>query len=183
MGALADRCRGAACAWPSAAGDGAHRRGFTLIELLIVIVLLAILTSVVTITTRPDPRQALVRQAERVGLLMGIAADEARMRRTPIAWEADLRGYRFVTGTAEAPVALADDELLRERAWEPPLTALAVVDLASGSTRTLVNPDAPPLRVSAGREWVQPPWRLQLRNDLAAVSVDFDANGHAGTVR
>jgi general secretion pathway protein H len=151
--------------------------------LLVVIVLLAILTSVVTITTRPDPRQALVRQAERVGLLMGVAADEARMRRTPIAWEADLHGYRFVTGTADAPVELADDELLRERPWEPPLTALAVVDLATGTTRQLVNTDAPPLRVSAGREWVQAPWRLQLRNDLAAVSVDFDANGHAGVVQ
>jgi len=151
--------------------------------LLVVIVLLAILTSVVTITTRPDPRQALVRQAERVGLLMGVAADEARMRRTPIAWEADLHGYRFVTGSADEVVAVDDDELLRERSWEPPLTRLAVVDLASGNARALVASDAPPLRVNAGREWVQAPWRLELRNELAAVSVDFDANGHAGLVQ
>ncbi len=183
MGTLAQarRARGAAAA--PQGGRNLPAAGFTLLELLIVIVLLAILSSVVTITTRPDPRQALVRQAERVGLLMGIAADEARMRRTPIAWEADLHGYRFVTGTADAQTPLPDDELLRERAWEPPLTSLAVVDLASGSTRALVNADAPALRVDAGREWIQPPWRLQLRNDLAAVSVDFDANGHAGVVR
>jgi general secretion pathway protein H len=182
---------GVVAAAPAAARcRGGHRSardvragGFTLLELLLVIVLLAILTSVVTITTRPDPRQALARQAQRIGLLMGIAADEARMRRTPIAWEADLHGYRFVMGTAEEAVAVSDDDLLRERAWEPPLTRLAVVDLASGSARMLVAPDAPPLRVSAGREWVQSPWRLELRNELAAVSVDFDANGHAGIVQ
>ena len=158
-------------------------RGFTLLELVLVIVVLAILTSVVTITTRPDPRQALVRQAQRIGLLMGIAADEGRMRHAPVTWEADLHGYRFVMGTPEDPVPFPNDELLHERAWEPPLTRLAVVDLASGTSRMLVNPDAPPLRVSAGREWVQPPWRLELRNELAAVSVDFDANGHAGAIQ
>jgi len=158
-------------------------RGFTLLELVLVIVVIAILTSVVTITTRPDPRQALVRQAERVGLLMGIAADEARLRHAAVTWEAGLRSYRFVVGTADEPVALSDDDLLRERPWEPALTRIAVVDLASGAARTLVNPDAPPLRVSAGREWVQVPWRLELRNELAAVSVEFDANGHAGAVQ
>jgi general secretion pathway protein H len=162
---------------------GAPARGFTLLELVLVIVVIAILTSVVTITTRPDPRQALMRQAERIGLLMGIAADEARMRHTPVTWEAGLRSYRFVMGTAEEPVAFTGDELLRERSWEPPLTRLAVVDLASGTARMLVAADAPPVRVSAGREWVQPPWRLELRNELAAVSVEFDANGHAGAVQ
>ena len=150
---------------------------------VLVIVVIGILTSVVTITTRPDPRQALVRQAERIGLLMGIAADEARLRHTPVTWEANLRSYRFVIGSVDGPVALSGDELLRERPWDPALTRLAVVDLATGAARTLVNPDAPPLRVSAGREWVQSPWRLELRNELAAVSVEFDANGHAGTVQ
>jgi len=168
---------------PAAPWRGAGTGGFTLLELLLVIVLLAILTSVVTITTRPDPRQALARQAERIGLLMGVAADEARMRRMPISWEADLHGYRFVTGSVDDPVAVNDDELLRERAWDTPLTRLAVVDLDSGYARMLVAADAPPLRVGAGREWVQAPWRLELRNDLAAVSVDFDANGHAGRVQ
>ena len=150
---------------------------------MLVIVVIALLTSVVTITTRPDPRQALLRQAERIGLLMGIAADEARLRHVPVTWEADLRSYRFFMGTAEEPVAFTSDELLHDRAWEPPLTRLAVVDLASGTARMLVNPDAPPLRVSAGREWVQPPWRLELRNELASVSVDFDANGHASAAQ
>ena len=105
------------------------------------------------------------------------------MRHTPVTWEADLRGYRFVMGTTEEPVAFSDDELLRDRTWDPALTRLAVVDLSSGTARMLVNPDAPPLRVSTGREWVQSPWRLELRNELAAVSVEFDANGHASAVQ
>jgi len=158
-------------------------RGFTLIELLIVIVLVAIIASVITITSRPDPQQALTREAERIGLLMGVAADEARLRRTPVDWVADLHGYRFIMGPPDEPSSFAGDDLLRERAWEQPLTRLAVTDLASGSTRMLVNADAPPLRVAAAHEWVQAPWRLELRNDQAAVAVEFDANGHAGRVQ
>lgn len=158
-------------------------RGFTLIELLLVIVLLAIIASVITITSRPDPQQALAREAERVGLLMGVAADESRLRRLPVDWQADLHGYRFVMGPPDEPTGFAGDDLLRERAWQTPLTRLAVIDLASGTTRMLVNADAPPLRVAAAHEWIQSPWRLELRTDQAAVAVEFDANGHAGRVQ
>jgi len=158
-------------------------RGFTLLELLVVIVLLGILAGVITISTRPDPRQALAREAERIGLLMSVAADESRLRRTPVDWEVDLHGYRFVMGPVDETTAFTTDDLLRERHWDAPLTRLAVVDLASGTARMLVNPDAPPLRVPAAHEWVQAPWRLELRNDQAAVAVEFDANGHAGIVQ
>ncbi len=73
-----------------------RRAGFTLIEMLVVIVLAGILISIVTISVTPDPRQKLLREAERVGQLMSLAADEARIRQLPIVWEADLRSYRFV---------------------------------------------------------------------------------------
>lgn len=151
--------------------------------MLIVLVLIAILTSVVTINTRPDPHRALVFEAQRVGLLMGIAADEARMRQVPIAWEADLHGYRFVSESAGERTTFPGDDMLRERAWDPPLTHLTVVDLASGTARTLVNTEAPALRVAAAHEWVQSPWRLELGNELAAAAVEFDANGHAVPVQ
>ncbi len=184
MVALAtSRLPGAAPARTRPGRGACPRRGFTLLELLLVIVLLAILSSVVTISTRPDPRQALAQEAQRIGLLMGIAADESRMRRLPVDWEADLRGYRFTMGAADDATGFPNDDLLRERRWATPLTRLAIVDLASGTTRTLVNTDAPPLRVAAAHEWVQPPWRLELRNELAGVAVEFDANGHASVVR
>ena len=151
--------------------------------MLIVLVLITILTSLVTISTRPDPHQALALQAQRVGLLMALACDEARLRRLPIDWEADLHGYRFVVESDNERSTFAADEMLRERQWDPPLTRLAVIDLASGNARTLVNTEAPPLRVPAAREWVQAPWRLEIGNELAAVAVEFDASGHAGIVR
>jgi general secretion pathway protein H len=157
--------------------------GFTLLEMMMVLVLMAILTTVVSISTRPDPHHALVEQAERVGLLMSLASDEARLRREPIDWEADLTGYRFVMASGDDRTTFAGDDMLRERHWDPPLTRLAVVDLASGTARTLVNPSAPPLRVPTGHEWVQPRWRLELVNELASVTVEFDANGHAGVIQ
>jgi len=160
-----------------------RRTGFTLLEMLVVLVLIAILTSVVSISTRPDPHQSLVLQARRVGLLMSVASDEARMRREPIDWEADLHSYRFVIEPDHDRSTFSNDDMLREREWDPPLTRLVVIDLASGTSRTLVNAEAPPLRVPAGREWVQAPWRLELGNELASVAVEFDANGHAGIVQ
>jgi general secretion pathway protein H len=158
-------------------------RAFTLLEMLLVLVLMAILAGVVSISTRPDPHQALALQAQRVGLLMSLAADEARLRREPIDWEADLHSYRFVLESANDRATFSNDDLLRERPWDPPLTRLAIVDLSSGTARTLVNADAPPLRMPAAQEWVQPRWRLELGNDLASVAVEFDANGHAGIVQ
>jgi len=157
--------------------------GFTLLELLLVLVLMAILASVITLSTRPDPQQALRVEAQRVGLLMGLAADEARLRRAPVAWEADLQAYRFVVDSGAERSSFAAGDALRERRWDPPLTRLSVTDLASGTVRTLVDPQAPPLRVAAGREWVQPRWRLELGTAVATVSVEFDASGHAGIVQ
>jgi len=158
-------------------------RGFTLLELLLVLVIMALLTTLVTISTRPDPRQALVLQARRIGLLMSLASDEARMRRQAIDWEADLHSYRFVIESQNDRTTFASDDMLRERAWDPPLTRLAVIDLASGTSRALVSADAPPLRVPAAFEWVQSPWRLELGNEYAAVAVEFDARGRAGVVQ
>ena len=147
--------------------------------MIVVLVVIALLTSLVTISTRPDPRRELSMQAQRIGILMGVAADEARMRRAPIDWEADLHGYRFVMETEQDRATFAGDDVLRERAWNPPLTRLSIVDLASGTSRTLVNSEAPPVRVRTALEWVQPRWRLELTNEFASVTMDFDANGHA----
>jgi len=151
--------------------------------MLVVLVLMALLTGLLTISTRPDPHQALVLQAQRIGLLMNLASDEARMRRQPIDWEADLHSYRFVVESQNDRSTFAADDLLRERQWDPPLTRLAVVDLSSGTSRALVNTEAPPLRVPTALEWVQAPWRLEMGNEFAAVAVEFDARGHAGVVQ
>lgn len=155
-------------------------RGFTLLEMLIVIVLAGILLSIVTISVAPDEHQALAREAQRIGQLMAIAADEARIRQQPIVWEADLRGYRFVTEEAGERRLLTGDDLLRERTWERELTRLAVIDRSSAKpVQVLLGPGAPPVRVPIAREWVQPRLRLELANDVARVAVEVDESGRS----
>lgn len=153
-------------------------RGFTLLELLVVMVLAGILLSIVTISVTPDPRQSLAREASRIGQLLALAADEARIRQQPIVWEADVHGYRFVTESGGERQLLAGDDLLRERSWERPLTRLAVVERgAKQPSQVVLGPGAPPVRVPIAREWIQPRFRLELANDLAQVAVEFDEGG------
>lgn len=154
--------------------------GFTLLEMLVVIVLAGILVSIVTISVTPDPRQKLKREAERIGQLMSLAADEARIRQLPIVWEADLRGYRFVAEVSGERKLLTGDDLLRERSWETPLTRLAVQDGAGPQpAQVLLGPGAPPVRMAIAREWVQPRWQLELTNEDATVRLEFDESGRA----
>jgi general secretion pathway protein H len=156
--------------------------GFTLLELLVVVVLAGILLSIVTISTAPDERQQLGREAERVGHLFALAADEARIRQVPIYWEADLHGYRFVTIVAGERRLLGNDDLLRERAWREPLRTLSLVPAgARQPSQSLLAPGAPALRVAIAREWIQSPLRLELSTASAQVAIDFDERGR-GTV-
>jgi general secretion pathway protein H len=158
--------------------------GFTLIEMLVVIVLAGILISVVSISVTPDPRQKLMREAQRIGQLMTLAADEARIRQLPIVWEADLRGYRFVSEVGGERQLLTGDDLLRERIWETPLTRLSVQDGAGPQpAQVLLGPGAPPVRMAIAREWIQPRWRLELSNEDSTVRLDFDESGRATVVQ
>ena len=165
-------------------GRRAPCRGFTLIEMLVVIVLAGILISVVSISVTPDPRQKLMREAQRIGQLMTLAADEARIRQLPIVWEADLRGYRFVSEVGGERQLLTGDDLLRERIWETPLTRLSVQDGAGPQpAQVLLGPGAPPVRMAIAREWIQPRWRLELSNEDSTVRLDFDESGRATVVQ
>jgi len=165
------RCNRAAS--PAAAG---HRlEGFTLLEVLVVLVLIALLTTLISINGTPDPRQQLAEQARRLGLLLAMASEETRVQQRPLTWEADLRGYRFVSVAGGERQLLTGDELLHERTWDRPLTGLSIT--RDGQTRTLLSQDAPALSVPIAHEWVQPRWRIELADGSAAVAVDFDENG------
>lgn len=161
-----------------------RQHGFTLIEMMVVIVLAGILVSVITISVTPDPRQKLMREAQRIGQLMTLAADEARIRQIPIVWEADLRGYRFVSEVGGERRLLTGDDLLRERTWETPLTRLSVQDGAGPQpAQVLLGPGAPPVRMAVAREWIQPRWRLEISNDETTVRLDFDESGRGAVVQ
>jgi general secretion pathway protein H len=162
----------------------AATRGFTLLEMLLVIVLAGILLSIVTVSVSPDPRQNLRQDAARIGQLFSVAADESRIRQAPILWEADLTGYRFVTEVNGERQLITDDDLLRERRWEQPLSRLAVYEGAAFSgngtaTQVILGAGAPPVRVRVVREWIQPRWRIEMSTDIAQASVSFDGNGRS----
>ena len=151
-------------------------RGFTLLELLVVLVLMAVATSLISISAAPDPRQSLTEQARRLGLLITLASDEARIRQQPISWEGDLNGYRFVSEAGGERQLLSDDDLLHERTWQRPLTMLAI-SREGQMPQALLSHDAPALRLPIAREWVQPRWKIEIADGSADVTVEFDENG------
>ena len=91
-------------------------RGFTLIELLVVLMIMGLIVGLVSAIVRPDDRGQLRVEAERLAQLLDLAAAEARLTGTAIAWTADGPGYRFwrMTGDAEWS-EVRDSDLLRAR--------------------------------------------------------------------
>ena len=157
--------------------------GFTLLEMLVVIVLAGILISMVTISVTPDPAQQLMREAQRVGQLMALASDESRIRQQPIVWEADLRGYRFVTEIGGERQLVTGDDMLRERQWETPLTRLAVLDGAGPQPAQVLLGWCPAGPHGHCTRMGQPRWQLELANVDATVRIDFDESGRASVSR
>ncbi len=149
--------------------------------MLVVLALMALVSTVIALNATPSADEALQRQALRLGELMALASDRARLAQQPVTWEADLGGYRFVVDDDGERRSL-DDDLLRERRWERPLQRLTITTLPDGVPRTLLAADAPPLQVPLAREWVQPRWRLELAEGAVVATVEFDAAAHGRLV-
>lgn len=91
-------------------------RGFTLIEMLVVLAILGVLSAFVAISTAPDPRRQAATEAERLGLLLEAALQEAQWGGRSIAWSADNRSYRFLQAESERRwQPITDDEMFRPR--------------------------------------------------------------------
>ena len=98
--------------------DAARRRaaGFTLIEMLVVLLIMGLMVGMVSVIVRPDDREALCVEAERLAQLLDLAAVEARLTGQSVAWTPDAQGYRFWRMTADAGWAeLRDSDALRPR--------------------------------------------------------------------
>jgi hypothetical protein len=111
--------------------------------------------------------------------LIGLAADESRLRSERIYWEADLRGWRFYSIVADERRLLTDD-LLRERNWDRPLTRIAIYEgAAKEPSQVIMAAGAAPIRLPVAREWIAPSWRLELATDAGRAVVDIDPAGRS----
>ncbi len=144
--------------------------GFTLLELLVVMVIVGIMLGVVTINAMPSPRQNLLREAQRIALLLQSARDEAIVRNRQVAFEADGDHYRFLIRDNGQWQPIAKDMILRERVFE-----MTPMNLS-------INPAPPegsnPLRITFGREPVDKPFTLTLNVGEYSVLVRADGVGH-----
>lgn len=88
--------------------------GMTLIEVMVVMLLIALSTALATGTVRSWQRSD--REIERLALAVETAAERARVRGTPIRFEAMRNGYRFSRlDTAGNWQVVKDDPLFAER--------------------------------------------------------------------
>jgi general secretion pathway protein H len=92
--------------------------GFTLIELLVVVVIVGITLSLVVVNFARDDKRVLSDEAQRLGLLLEHAHDEAVASSHLLAWSADDKGYRFAVASGPDDWALlATDDVFHPRAW------------------------------------------------------------------
>lgn len=146
----------------------ARQRGFTLIELLVVMVIAGILLGMVSFNILPGDQQRLQQDAQRLALLFQLARDEAILRNTAVAFEADAQNYRFLIKEEQTWIYLKDD-MLREREFETQNVQLRLESGAQGG---------PALRIVFGREPVDKAFILSLTSNNQKVSIRADGIGH-----
>ncbi|WP_442784983.1 GspH/FimT family pseudopilin [Actimicrobium sp. GrIS 1.19] len=145
-------------------------RGFTLLELLVVMVIAGVMLGMVSFNAMPSPRQVLENEARRIALLLQLARDEAIVRNTPVAFEADSERYRFLVRTNQTWQAIEKDDLLREREFKRTPMLLQI--------DPPLPPGSGPMRIVFGREPVDKPFLLTLAADEAQVAIRADGVGH-----
>ena len=104
---------------PTSAPGPCSRRGFTLLELLVVLLIMGLFAGLVAAISHPDERALLRVEAERLAQLLDLAAVEARLSGSPIAWTAEASRYRFWRWRDDAGWSEARDDSLRARGLPP----------------------------------------------------------------
>lgn len=94
----------------------ARAYGYTLIEILVVLVIIGVVVASVTVKAFPDERQILRQEAERLGLLLEQARDEAFLSGRSIAWSMQNQTYGFwKLNAARQWTPVVDNQGLRSR--------------------------------------------------------------------
>ncbi len=101
---------------PAASGcSRRHSAGFTLIELMVVALIIGITLTYVVVTFNRNVDEDVQTEAQRLGALITLAAQESVLHSSQHALEFGLDSYKFLIlneGQWQAP---ADDDMLRER--------------------------------------------------------------------
>lgn len=145
-------------------------RGFTLLELLVVLVIVGVMLGVVSFNAMPSSQQVLENEARRIALLLQLARDEAIVRNSAVAFEADSERYRFLLRTNKTWTPLEKDDLLRERDFQRTPVTLAI--------NPPLPPSSGPMRIVFGREPVDKPFVLTLAVEDVHVAIRADGVGH-----
>jgi general secretion pathway protein H len=95
-------------------------RGFTLIEVLVVLMIMGLFVGMISAVVQPNDRDLLQLEAERLARLLDLAAAEARLTGSSVAWTADAEFYRFWGTAADGTwILMQDNDLLRPRNLPP----------------------------------------------------------------
>ena len=159
----------------SAAGSkrpSALYQGFTLLELLVVVALIAVATAGVSLSLRDSAQSALLRDAERLAVLLETGRAQARANGLPVVWRTQdnssnplqsfvfeglpppglpqnwlTKSTRAATGSA---ITLGPEPLI-----EPQAVALSTPQ-SPGQTLWVVTDGLRPFKVQSTREQVSP---------------------------
>ena len=100
---------------------------------------MGIAAGVVSLSVAPSEEQLWSEEGKRLAALFRLAQVEARAQGRPITWQADQRGYRFVS--ADNIRARADDAL-RARNWPVGVKSLVAPEVVFGA-----EPLLPPVSI------------------------------------
>jgi general secretion pathway protein H len=148
------------------------RRGFTLIELLVVMAIIGVTLGLVSLNAIPSQQQSLEKEAQRIALLLQLARDEAIVRNRQVAFEAEAERYRFLVLNEKQWQQVTQDDLLRERVFNP-APMLLTMDPPSNA---FANGAA--FRIVFGREPVDKPFVLTLSSGATSARIRADGIGH-----
>ena len=108
-------------------GRGRTARGFTLLELLVVLVIVALVSSVVVLSMRDSLTSQLERDGERLSALLESARAQARASGAAVTWvpgsSPDDKPFRFIGLGAkpEPPTRWLDDRITAQVLGQPAL--------------------------------------------------------------
>jgi general secretion pathway protein H len=161
-------------------GEYRSQRGFSLLEILVVLVLIAVTTSLVVVNFRHDAAQQVEREAMRFAALIEQLCQESVIRGRVLAiTQDDASGYRFVELADKGWQPVSGVDLLRPRRLPDDMrVALTAPEVSADEEKVYLvcRPDGMLPRFSARFSQDQIRYRVQT-TELQQVEIVDDGNG------